>query len=74
MKVDVKDHIQVVMFPVTSYKREDLIKLSDSSLLNLVQIGEKRGAKIYPGLYSFQTALNLDLVDTTKYYIFFLDI
>lgn len=74
MNVDVKSHIQVVAFPATTFKRAGLIELCDFDLMALAQINITKDVKIYPNLYSFQNALNLDLVDTENYWIFFIDL
>jgi hypothetical protein len=73
MNVDVKSHIQVVAFPATTFKRAGLIKLCDFDLMTLAQMNPE-SVKVYPNLYSFQNALNLDLVDTENYWLFFIDL
>jgi len=72
MKVDVKNRIQVIMLPAKTFSLKELTPLSDEELLTIAQLDVT--AKYYPNLYSFQTSLNLDLVDTEDYWTFFIDI
>ena len=76
MNINVKEHIQVVTFPLglMGFDYKGLQEMSDSAKLNLAQISIKRGANIYANLRSFQAALNRGLIDTQDNWTFFIDV